>query len=372
MSKNVGYFYWGFLGDKKFNIKLKEVSTPDGNAFYSWSILKDLLDKNYNVFVPSDRDKYGYFKLKNELFSSFCSEARNDVYNKINKENYKNIKLDYFIIEWRWEIPGRNDLKTKNENPDLYQPDQELMIKIINHCNINKIPFVVFDLDYKLTIEDIKKYNIKYVIELGHKWKSYEEQLDNFKSATVQIPFDFNYINEFPIQSDNFSSDLIYIGNRYERDWCIDKYLPEGTVIHGNWLEPGHGDPQNEWPHLIFRKRVNASEIMEPYNTSVATILLAKKEYCEMGFMTARIIEAVYYGTVPFFISEYGNNTIYDYAGKFAQFLTVDSKEELESKINILKENVNMRKDIIQYLRKHLRFMDSKFFINDIEELIYG
>jgi hypothetical protein len=26
MSKNVGYFYWGFLGDKKFNIKLKENS----------------------------------------------------------------------------------------------------------------------------------------------------------------------------------------------------------------------------------------------------------------------------------------------------------------------------------------------------------
>jgi glucosamine 6-phosphate synthetase-like amidotransferase/phosphosugar isomerase protein len=48
MSKNVGYFYWGFLGDKKFNIKLKEVSTPDGNAFYSWSILKDLLDKTLN------------------------------------------------------------------------------------------------------------------------------------------------------------------------------------------------------------------------------------------------------------------------------------------------------------------------------------
>jgi hypothetical protein len=63
MSKNVGYFYWGFLGDKKFNDKLQEVSTPDGNAFYSWSILKDLLDKNYNVFVPSDRDKYGYFKF---------------------------------------------------------------------------------------------------------------------------------------------------------------------------------------------------------------------------------------------------------------------------------------------------------------------
>ena len=39
---NVGYSYWGFLGDKKLDEKFNEVSTPDGNAFYSWSIIREI------------------------------------------------------------------------------------------------------------------------------------------------------------------------------------------------------------------------------------------------------------------------------------------------------------------------------------------
>ena len=89
-----------------------------------------------------------------------------------------------------------------------------------------------------------------------------------------------------------------------------------------------------------------------------------------MGFMTARIQEAVFYGTVPFFIEEYGKDVINTYAGKYADFLTVVDKSDLNNKIIILKQNPELRKDIIEYMRKHLRFMDSKFFINDIEELI--
>ena len=36
------------------------------------------------------------------------------------------------------------------------------------------------------------------------------------------------------------------------------------------------------------------------------------------------------------------------------------------------KRNPELRKNVIKYLRKHLRFMDSKFFVNDIKELVYG
>jgi hypothetical protein len=274
--------------------------------------------------------------------------------------------MDYIICEWRWDIPGRNDEATKLNNPDIYQPDKEIMINLINDCNSRGVDIVVFDLDYKLTEEDIKKYNIKYVIELGNKWVN----SDLVKSMTIQIPFDFTYIDEFDIKDSDFTADLIYIGNRYERDWCIDKYLPEGTVVHGNWLEPGHGDPENEWPHLKFRKRLSASEIQEPYNNAIATILLAKKEYCEQGFMTARIQEAVFYGTVPLFIEEYEGYTIRTYAGAYSELLTVRDKDEVKLKINMLKESPKLRRTIIEYLRKHLRFMDSKFFVVDVEKLL--
>lgn len=365
----VGYFYWGFLGDKKFDATGNLVSTPDGNAFYSWSIIKALQNKGKCVYLFSDRDSVGYRQLGKDLFSSFASEARNTAYiNTITGDGVYPKDLEYVIVEWRWPIPGRNDAQTKVNNPAGYQPDREMMENIIAYYNSINVPVIVFDLDYKLTLEEVKQFDIKYIIELGNKWNS----VDIVKSETVQIPFDFTYINEFDLKTTGFSSELIYIGNRYERDWCIDKYLPNNTVIHGNWLEPGHGDPVNEWPNLIFRKRLSASEIQKPYNEALCTILLAKKEYCEMGFMTARVQEAVFYGTVPLFIEEYGKEVINKYAGKYAELLTVTSKDDVKNKINMFKNDITLRNSVIMYMRKHLRFMDSKFFVNDIEELIYG
>ena len=61
---------------------------------------------------------------------------------------------------------------------------------------------------------------------------------------------------------------------------------------------------------------------------------------------------------------------IKQYAGKYWKLLKVKSKDDVKKVIKILKEDLLFRKEIIQYLRKHLRFMDSKFFVNDIEELL--
>ena len=38
----------------------------------------------------------------------------------------------------------------------------------------------------------------------------------------------------------------------------------------------------------------------------------------------------------------------------------------------VLKNNMKLRKDIIEYLREHLRFMDCKFFVNDVLNLVKG
>lgn len=362
----VGYFYWGYLGDKKYNSNGEEVSTPDGNAFYSWSIINQLQQNGNEVFIWSNRDKPGYYHLKQNLFSSFATDIRYKMYENL-LIGFPQIlgTMKYAIIEWRWIIEGRNDEKTKFNNPLNYQPDRELMFNAIDYCKEQNIPFVVFDLDYKLTEEDIKKYNIKYVIELGNKWES----SNLVKSKRVEIPFDFTVINEKPIKMNDFNSNVIYIGNRYERDWCVEKYLPDNTVIHGNWLESGR-QSDKDYPQFTFRKRLNASEIFEPYNNAVCTVLLAKREYCEMGFMTARLIESVFYGTVPLFPEEFGDEVIQKYAGKYWEMLKVKNKDDVSFKSGLFRSNTELRKTIIEYLRKHLRFMDSKFFIQDIEDLI--
>lgn len=360
--KNVLYFYWGFLGDIKYKPNGELGSFPDGNAFYSWSIISELQDRGNNVYIIEDRDAIGFKKQGDKLFNSFAKNKRLNCYKNLKIFN-NDVKIDYAILEFRWPIPGRNTNDVKNT--PVWQPDLEYFENCINYCNTNNIPFVVFDLDYKIKNKDIKKYNIKNIIELGNKWKSSKL----VKSCTVQIPFDFSYINEKEIKTKDLQNDCIYIGSRYERDWCLH-YLPSGTVVHGNWLEPGHGDSANEFPHLDFRKRLNASEIFEPYNNSIVTVLLAKKEYCKRHFMTARIQEAIFYGTVPLFIKEYGNETIKQYAGKYHKFLKVKSSNDVLKIINIFKNDPNLRKEVIRYLRKHLRFMDSKFFINDIEQLL--
>lgn len=370
--RNVGYFFWGFLGDRKYNSKSELVSTPDGNAFYSWSIISELQKRDYRVYLFQDRDYYGYNKEVHDLFNAFASSERDIAYNKLRVFNdlCDDISMfDFVLIEWRWEIKGRNDEETRLNDNKNWQPDLWMMKNIIDKCNKNHVPFIIFDLDYKLTEEDIKKYNIKYVIELGKKWE-YSELVE---SKQVKIPFDFSCINEFDLEEE-FENSLVYVGNRYERDWCIDKYIPEdldNCMIYGNWKEAGR-DSEERWKNLKFGHRLQTSEMQKVYSKSVATILLAKEEYCNYEFMTARIIEAIYYGCLPFFIEEYGDGITREYAGRLSRFLTVSNKEDLKRKVEMLSCDVEGRNDMIIYLRQHLRFMDCKFFVDDVFQLIKG
>ena len=134
----VGYFYWGYLGDKKFDKNGNEVSTPDGNAFYSWSIIKALQDAGHLVYLFSDRDNVGSTKMGSDLFASFAQEPRTAAYidsvHTLGREDEDRIlkDMEYAIVEWRWEIPGRNDEQTKINNPSGYQPDLEMMKDIIS------------------------------------------------------------------------------------------------------------------------------------------------------------------------------------------------------------------------------------------------
>ena len=52
----IGYSYWGFLGDHKV-FGGREVSTPDGNSTYSWSIVHEALEHGHEVWMmQQDRD----------------------------------------------------------------------------------------------------------------------------------------------------------------------------------------------------------------------------------------------------------------------------------------------------------------------------
>ena len=108
----------------------------------------------------------------------------------------------------------------------------------------------------------------------------------------------------------------------------------------------------------------------EAYSNSAATILLAKKEYCENRFMTARILEAIFYGCVPLFIEEYGEQTIEQYAGKYAEELTVRNYEDVIRISEKLNKDSEFRNKVLSYLRTHLSFMDVSGFARNVYNVI--
>lgn len=378
---NIGYGFWGFLGDKKFDKHGNEISTPDGNAFYSWSIIRAFQKEGHNVFaLMPDRDIPGIEKLGKNLFKTFAMEERYDAYglienfidydyyledilkNNVKLENIIDIgddeKLDAVIWEWRMPIPGRN-IGLSIDAPS-FQPDYALQDILLNYFKRNHIPVYIFDLDYKVTDEDIEKYNIAGIIELGDKWKDYRK----CKTTSVYIPFGFDCINEFEIK--NPTELIVYVGNRYERDWCIDKYIPgdlDGVTVYGNWLEGGR-DSAEKWPNINFGKRLQLSEMYDAYSKAAVTPLLAKEEYCKHSFMTARLIEAVFYGCVPLLIEEFELPGAY-LEHDLIDALTVHNKEELIEKAKYFMEHPDERKDIIRILRNELRIFDAKHFVKD-------
>lgn len=390
----IGYSFWGFLGDVKCDREGNTISTPDGNAFYSWSIIKELQRRGNEVFnIMPDRDTPGFMQYGPYLFNSWCKEDRTSAYMHMSKLNYNNIdwskmsmedlynywdlhklnESDIILHEWRMCIPGRNDDRAKNAGIN-YQPDLFIQECLINYCALFHIPIIIFDLDYKLDSEILESLILKnkntYIFELGNKWGQYKNLSTH--AYHVEIPFDFSHINDLSIKRDaECTKSLVYIGNRYERDWCIDKYIPteiRGIRVFGNWKESGR-DSEERWPDIEFCSRLQTKDMYYEYSTSLCTILLAKKEYLENSFMTARIIESVFYGCVPLFIEEYGEETIYKYAGIYNNDLTVRSKSDVIDMVYFLHYNEDYRKKCIEYLRKHLSFMDVKYFVDSIYEV---
>lgn len=392
---NIGYSYWGFLADIKMDKDGNELSTPDGNAFYSWAIIQGLQHAGAEVYqIMPDRDRHAFHRQSvRNMFRRFCCLERATAYMKMHKHMYDGIddwsdvtrdqlydiwlrngidKLDAILHEWRMLIPGRNDVRGKD-----FQPDYFIQEVLIEFCAEYNIKLILFDLDYKLSIEDIRKMprlgdNV-YVLELGYKWKDWPQ------AYHVEIPFDYNELcagSKLLRCSEvktNYKTDLVYIGNRYERDDYIDKYIPSGTdldiMFYGNWLLDGYNDCVEKWPHINFGQRLQASEIGNVYEKSVCTILLAKDVYYENGFMTARLLEALYYGCLPLFPVDYGREIIEKYAGTNADLLTVRNSREVAEKVQFFRKNVSLRNSIIRDLRYGLKFMDKSFIASRILEI---
>lgn len=413
--KKCGYSFWGYLGDLKYDRCSNDiVSTSDSNAFYSWCIIRELQKRGYevNALMP-DRDAKGYCILGSELFDSWLKSERlyayiylennieywriiNDCRIDINYHLLNNLNLkeyiksrifnmfekvcgdmEFILHEYRMLIQGRNDYDSIFKID--WQPDYLIQECIFEYCCKYNKKLIILDLDYKLeyrTYEELrdKGCDVK-IFELGTKWQEAYEMLEDKKNMKqVYMPFDFDNIDYFKISSvKDRSKNLVYIESGYERDWCIDIYIPENLdkyIVYGNWFECGR-DLKERWNNLTFGKIPQTKDMRKIYSDSISTILFAKEECCRFNLMTPCIIESIFYGTVPLFIGEYSIKTIKKYAGICANILTVRSKYDVEEKIEYLKNlSDNDYNEIIEFLRDRLKFMDVKNFVDTIEGVL--
>lgn len=354
----IGYSYWGFLSDYKIKDG-KKISTPDGNAFYSWSIIHALLETGHKIYrMMPDRDSEAVKKFGSNAFFCFARGKRYNAY-KAMIDDWPD-DLDVLLMEWRFPIPGRNC--NINLSDPAYQPDLDIQDVMLDKYANTKTKIIIFDLDYKVTEKDEKKVNPYCIFETSNKPKSILS-----KRMLVDIPFDFEEINTFKIKLAYWIKHIVYVGNRYERDRMIDEYLVPlkdlNINLYGNWLESDR-DSFERWPKFIYHNRISLIDFREAYQNACATTLLSKDEYLKHGFMTARILESIFFGTIPIGLSEF-----YRIEKYLPEYLIIRKANEARNIIDKSLTDYSWRKKEIKKLRKNLKFMDCRNFVKVIEDI---
>jgi hypothetical protein len=365
----IGYFFNGYLSDK---VSEFSKDSPDGNAWYSAAIIDEFLNQGHEVYLLGvDKDAADYTTYGDSIFNSFEKKKRVNVYKsakyvewEFNKDkcNIKNLpQLDFILLEWRFPIPGRNTLE--DVHTDNFQYDLLMQNYILQQYNC---PITIFDLDYKITLEDEhtlqNKKNIKIIETAINPTQKVIPRM------SVDIPF---WMHSDIIQNSQISKykDLVYIGSRYERDRSIEQYLVPYSQrelfkvwVYGNWRK--YTDKYDElyttlnWRDIQYHDRVGHTEFESIYSDSLCCPLLAKDEYYKNGFMTARIQECLYFGSIPIGFQEHLGIEKY-----LPESLIAKDFEDFYKKVQQLKSlSIFDRNKFRNTLWKHLEFMDVSNF----------
>jgi hypothetical protein len=296
----IGYLFRGFLADVKLGPDLSEVSTPDGNATYSWCIEHELNRRRHQLIpLGTNMDAPGAMTMGEDIFCAFSREKRIASYERMLRRGWTRLsdrrfpELDAVIIEWRWPIPGRNT--PEDRGLVGYQNDLERQLDVLREYSSRGTPIIVWDLDHKLTEEDERHWGFD-VIETA--------VIPRRDHVRVDPPCVTSELLQFDIDECMPSHHLGYIGSRYERDETIDRWIspiaPANTHRVKFW---GKWEPADEvrarWPGVSFSGRIGVRGFRDAYSRVAAVPLLAKQSYYDCGFVTPRAAEAVMFGSVP-------------------------------------------------------------------------
>ncbi len=370
----IGYAFWGFLGDHKVGPDGERLSTPDGNATYSWSIVHEARRRGHAVLpMMPDRDEPGVKEFGSRNFSAFAGPLRMDAYRHLRECRYVLDsargfpELDVLLLEWRFPIPGRNTGIPRDHRD--YQPDLDRQRELLEHYAGSDTRIIVWDLDYKLTHEDevwLEDIGVSCVFETSLAPRSVVLPRIGIEPPTVT-----DLLMEHPTDG-RASTLLAYIGSRYERDDVLDEWIrpianrdaARGLVhFYGNWTKELR-EVQARWPGVVFHDRITTSDFLKVYRGAAGVPLLAKREYMGRGFITPRVWEALQFGSVP--IGLQGHTGVSRYTPVVAE----DADHLLQLSREIMAMSPKTRDDLRRECVDMIGHMDVRHFVDRLERAL--
>src|SRR5574337_69724 len=365
----IGYLFRGFLGDVKMDASGAELSTPDGNATYSWSIEHECNRRGYRLIpLGPNLDAPAATIEGSKLFSAFSMEKRSASYARMLQHGWTHLsdkrfpELDLVLIEWRWPIPGRNT--PEDRGSPGYQDDLDRQREVLLHYSDAGVPIVVWDLDHKLTQEDIDMWSDAgvgfHVIETSVRPRPW--------AVRVEPPTVVADLLQHDIDEHQSTWHLGSIGSRYERDETIDRWIKPIAVPYGHRVkfwgkwEPAD-DVRARWPGVDFGTRIGVRGFREAYSRVSLVPLLAKQSYYECGFVTPRIWEAILFGSIPVGLSEHHG------IGQYVDRVATSAEHLYELARGIRSISPLRRRILREEAGNRLSHMDVRHFVDVLERL---
>lgn len=369
----IGYYFHGFMGDVKYEGK-REVSTPDGNAAYSWSIVYEGGQRSHEVIpLHKDRDEDGYRIHGIELFSSFSKEKRFNSYHLMDayRSKYGSVtgfpELDVVLIEWRWPIPDRNCVMNSDGSwfvPNGMQTDLLRQWELIRHYQKTKTPIVLWDLDHKLTYRDEQTVKPAAVFETSVNLMSTYVVRTRVEPPTVVA--DLLQHKTLPVDP---LRKMAYVGSRYERDDVISEWIePVSDQFPGQVEFWGKWDGADKlWKNVKYMGRIGMRDFMKAYGTAACCPLLAKRSYMKSGFISPRPWEALLFGTLPVGLSCHA--AAWRYTNGIFACDAADLSEITQWFAGMTLQERHIKREELAHDLKH---MDVSHFVDSIEDVVNG
>lgn len=162
-----------------------------------------------------------------------------------------------------------------------------------------------------------------------------------------------------------FMINMILFSGINEEEFA-EAFKEKFTRNVARFREEAGRNSSSRWPNIKFCDRIPARQMRSAYENKTTTVLLAKDGYYRQGFMTARILEAIFYGVVPLFPEEFGEEVIKKYAGECALELAVSDYLDVLAVTENFTAEQEYKLEVIEYLREHLKFMDVSYFVDTV------